>query len=66
MPDPCCRCWIAYERVEIEYMDYAYFDAAPPAGSLERFKLSGLVKVQKMKKFQLEDSLKPSMRSISI
>jgi len=52
---------LPYDRVEIEYQDYAYFEATPPAGSFGNVDNSpALVKTaRKMKKLLLEYALKP-------
>ena len=57
---------LRYEDVRIEFIDYFYFDAVPPAGSMgSSFNTFGLVlNARKMKKLILEHVVKPPVEAI--
>jgi CO/xanthine dehydrogenase Mo-binding subunit len=58
---------LRYEDIKIEFMDYFYFDAVPPAGSMgSSFNTFGLVvNARKMKKLLLEYVVNPPVEAMS-
>ena len=57
---------LRYEDIRIEFIDYFYFDAVPPAGSMgSSFNTFGLVlNARKMKKLLLEHAVKPPVEAM--